>query len=160
MLFKLFLADHLKKANWIYGSLEANAQYLCSFSVFTLSQCWLSKIITWDTVFAIIWFLLAEQYYVSKQDSTDVKMTQFTALTSGTVIIFVTSVNRFLGLSGTHWHKSLWQFWLWEKISWYRKWTVMWLTGASHFLWLTPESPLGSECDSSSRKSGKYGMKQ
>lgn len=43
-------------------------------------------------------------------------------------------------------------------ISWYRKWTVMWLIGASHLLWLTPESPLGSDCDSPARKGGKYWM--
>lgn len=32
----------------------------------------------------------------------------------------------------------------------------MWLTGASHVLWLTPESLLGSEHDSSPWKGGKY----
>lgn len=47
-------------------------------------------------------------------------------------------------------------FFLGVVISWYRKWTVMWLTWASHFLWLTPESPQGSECDSSCQKGGKY----
>lgn len=58
--------------------------------------------------------------------------------------------------SGTCWHISSSQICSWSCNFMVQEVDCHVTHRASHFLWLTPESPLGSECDSSAWKGGKY----